>query len=351
MEIRTFIGRKLDYVNGVLRRQIELDRHLIGYDNLNLTYYYYLSPKNVIDFLSKRYFLYPYRSYREDSDKNTINHLTFQYLGDLCHFLDKSRTIITCHDIYTFLERGSIKNPYFLQLYSLLGMKKCRLIISVSDFTKSQLIERFKIPESKIVVIKNAINRKIFYPMSEEIHETLYPNSLKLLHVGTEDYRKDFPTLLKAFYLIKKQIKNVKLIRVGRPLFKFYIKKLGLEKDIVYIKNISNRRLREIYNLVDFFIFPSLYEGYGFPGLEAASCGTPVICTDIPIFREIYQDFPYYFPLRDYRALASNVINNIKDEVLRKEKIKKGFEVLDKYSWENSAKLYLKTAQRVIENI
>ena len=105
MEIKTFIGRKLSYVNGILRRQIELDRYLMNREDVKLTYEYYTSPRNLIDFVSKRYFLYTYYSKKNDTNKTTVNHISFQLIGDLGYYLDKARTIITCHDIFTFLER------------------------------------------------------------------------------------------------------------------------------------------------------------------------------------------------------------------------------------------------------
>ena len=157
IRIRTFIGRRLNYVNGILRRQIELDRPLKNREDVKLIYEYYEKPKNPIDFFSKRFFLYPYNSKKKDKEKNTINHITYQLLGDLGLFLDKSKTIITCHDIFTFLEKRNIRNPLFLQKFYLSGLKKCRYIIAISNFTKNELNKKLKIPNDKIVVIKNGM--------------------------------------------------------------------------------------------------------------------------------------------------------------------------------------------------
>ena len=200
--IRTLVGRRLNYVNGIYRRQIELDRYLMTRNDVKLEYYYYDAPLNPLDYLTKRYVLYPYHCSRKLKEENGINHLTFQYLGDLGHFLEKDRTIITCHDIFTFLERSNLKNPYPVQIYALSGLKKCRFIISISEFTKKELNLRFRIPSEKIIVIKNGINSEIFKPFNEnEMNqlEPLYPGYYKILHVGTEEIRKNFPTLLKAF--------------------------------------------------------------------------------------------------------------------------------------------------------
>ncbi|MFX1256864.1 MAG: glycosyltransferase family 4 protein [Promethearchaeota archaeon] len=355
MEIRTFIGRKLNYINGILRRQIEIDRNLKNRSDVKLTYEYYDAPKNPIDFFSKRYFFYPIYSYlhSRNSDKKIIYHINFQYLSDLVLFLDKSKTIITCHDIFTFLEKGNIKNPFIVRKYSSLGLKKCKFIISISEFTKNELINKLGIPKEKIIVIKNGINREMFKPIPQNKLSTLkplYPSYKKILHVGSEVNRKNFLTLLKALYLTKKKAKKLKLIRIGQPRYINLIKLLRLEKDIIYLKNINNKRLREIYNLCDFFVYPSLYEGWGAPGLEAASCGTPVICSDIPIFREIYQDFPLYFPSKNYKILAKIILENLNNEDIKQEMIKKGIKIANSYSWKRSAEKYLKYAKLIIEN-
>lgn len=351
MEIKTFIGKKLDFVDGIYRRQIELDRYIKSKANVKLTYEYYNPPKNPIDFIAKRFILYPLRSSHRYRD--TVFHLTFQYLGDLAHFMDSKKTIVTCHDIFSFLERGNLKRPYFIQKYSLLGFKQCKYIIAISDFTKNELVTKLHVPEEKIIVIKNGINRKMFFPLEKYEKDRinpLFPGYFKILHVGTEVERKNFLTLLKAFYLIKKKVKDIKLIRIGKPAYPDYIKKLGLEKDIVYLKNISNERLREIYNLCDLFIFPSLYEGWGAPGIEAAACGTPIICSDIPIFREVYRNAPIYFPMKDFRKLADLIIEVSTDDSKKRSLSKKAIEMSKKYSWSKSSKLYLKVAEKVLEN-
>ena len=353
IKIRTFIGPKKKGITGLLRRQIELDRHLKNREDVKLTYEYYEKPKNPIDYFSKRYILYPYYAKKTDQDPNTVNHIIYQFLGDLTLHLDETKTIITCHDIFTFIGKNIIKKPLILKKYSLLGLRRCRYIISVSEFTKNELIEKYRFPKDKIVVIKNAINREIFKPLvTRELNKAkpIFPNYKKLLHVGNEDKRKDVITLLKAFYIVKKKVPKIKLLRVGQPAYLDFIKNLGLTNDVIYLEDINNKRLREIYNLSDFLVFPSLYEGFGFPGLEAASCGTPVICSDIPVFREVYEDFPLYFPPQDYKTLGNLIITNINNEDLKRKMSNNGLKIAKKYSWRKSSEKYLHLIKNIIEN-
>lgn len=353
IQIRTFIGSRRKGITGLLRRQMELDRYLKNREDFKLTYEYYERPKNPIDFLTKRYIFYPYYAFKSDKESNTINHIIYQFFGYLAMHLDKERTIITCHDVYSFIEKNIIFSPPILKKYSLLGLKRCRYIISVSDFTKNELIEKYGIPKDKIIVIKNAINREIFKPIvNEDLTKVkpIFPDHKKLLFVGNEIERKNFITLLKAFYLVKKKIPMIKLLRVGQPVYSDYIKFLGLSNDIVYLNDISNDRLREIYNLSDIFIFPSLYEGFGFPGLEAASCGTPVICSDIPVFREIYKDFPIYFQPQDHKSLAKKVLEIIDNEEQKNKMRDKGIQISKLYSWKESSQKYIKLIRYILKN-
>jgi len=281
MEIKTFIGRKLDYVTGIFRRQIELDRPIKNRNDVKLTYEYYTAPKNPFDFIAKRYFKYPfYNCYRKRKSENTVFHLVAQYFGDLTQFLNKNKTIITVLDIFQFLERGNIRNPRITQLYSLSGLKKCRCIISISKFTTKEIIKLFNIPKERIVTIVSGINGDMFRPIPEKEMENVeqyFPNELKILHVGIPIIRKNFETLLKAIYICKKDGLNIKLIKLGANVYSDLIKRLDLEQNIIFVSRVDNQRLAELYNMCDFFVFPSTYEGFGFPGLEAASCGTPVI--------------------------------------------------------------------------
>jgi len=355
MEIRTFIGRKLDSLNGILRVHLELGNVLKKYNEVKLSYIYYTQPKNPIDFFSKRFITYPFNCYKIDknSDKNAVNVISFQYLGDLAHFLNTTRTVLICADICNFFEKNNFKNPWLFKKYTLLGLKKCNYLFAISNFVKNELIKELKISKEKIFIVKCGVNRDVFFPLSQQQKinlEPFYPDYKKILYVGTEIGRKNFLTLLKAFYYVKKQDPKFKLIRVGAPLYSQTIKSLNLENNVIYLQNIGNKKLRELYNLCDLFVFPSLYEGFGLPGLEAASCGIPVICSDIPVFKEIYKDFPLFFPSKNYKVLAKLIIENLKNETLKKEMINKGFKVAKNYSWENSAEKYYNLLKFILEN-
>ena len=168
--------------------------------------------------------------------------------------------------------------------------------------------------------------------------DPLFPTYKKILHVGTEVARKDVLTLFKAFYLIKKKYKNIKLIRVGSRINSHILKSLNLENDVIYINDVDGKRLREIYNLCDLLIFPSLYEGFGFPGLEAAACGTPVICSDIPVYKELYGDSVIYFPVNNHIELAERIMKFSMN--IDRISSKRGLKLAKESTWEKVANQY-----------
>ena len=223
-------------------------------------------------------------------------------------------------------------------------------LVKVFDALTTIFITLFISSCTNFHVIVGVLLTSVIDDKSNGSADVIEPVLLDKPEIRTNPEAENLLTLLKAFYLIKKKVKEIKLIRIGKPAYPDYIKKLGLEKDIVYLKNISNERLREIYNLCDLFIFPSLYEGWGAPGIEAAACGTPIICSDIPIFREVYRNAPIYFPMKDFRKLADLIIEVSTDDSKKRSLSKKAIEMSKKYSWSKSSKLYLKVAEKVLEN-
>jgi glycosyltransferase involved in cell wall biosynthesis len=308
--IRKIMGRELEYINGYYRVQVEMDKILYDYDDIVMLYHYYQQPKNIIDHFIKRLVKYP-RFLRKSESKDIVNHIIVQHLSDLARKLNPDMT--------------------------LKGLKKCKHIIAISEFTKQEAIEKLGIDEKKITVIKCGVNRDIFHP----IESSITTKKLKILHVGTEGGRKDFLTLLYAFQEVKKYDKDAVLIRVGKPEYINKIKELGLENDIKYISNISDNDLNLLYNFVDLFVFPSIYEGYGLSIMESLSCGTPVICSDIPVFREIYGDSVTYFPVKDHLSLAVKILASGLNKKSKDIIIEKGLKLAEENKWKGCANQYL----------
>ncbi len=333
LKIKKIMGRKLSFVNGYTRVQFEMDEILTKNNDIKISYDYYNQPKNIFSHFYKRLIKYP-RHLKKTDNKNVLNHIIVQHLSDLARKLNPDMTIIHLLDIYNFIKHKGLKNSSIINRMRLKGLKKCKHIISISEFSKNEAINKLRIDENRITVIRCGVNRKKFYPVN--INDNI--RELNILHVGTESGRKDFLTLLYAFKEVKKYITNSVLVRVGKPEYMNEIKKLGLKNDIIYYSKITDHRLNMLYNFADVFVFPSTYEGYGLPIMESLSCGTPVICSDIPVFREIYKDNVRYFPVGNYLSLTTKILGLRKKSKL----IEKGLKLAENNTWEKYAKQYLR---------
>lgn len=120
------------------------------------------------------------------------------------------------------------------------------------------------------------------------------------------------------------------------------IESLNLQKDIIFAGYVSELALAEIYNAVDLFVFPSLYEGFGIPPLEAMACGTPVITSNTSSLPEVVGDAAIQINPYDVEKFAEEMYEVLTNERLKEEMIRKGLERSKMFSWENSAKKTLK---------
>jgi len=346
LKIRKIMGRELPFVNGYYRVQIEMDKILENYDDIEVLYHYYQQPKNIIDHFIKRLIKYP-RFLRKTENKDTINHIIVQHLSDLARKLNPDRTIIHLLDIWDFINPKGYQNSKIVNKLRLKGLRNCKHIIAISEFTKQEAIEKLGIVGDRITVIKCGVNRDVFYPI-EDLYRDFWIGycglgEKNILYVGTESGRKDFPTLLKAFHRIRKTISNIKLIRVGKPEYEDGIKWMGLEDDIIYLSNIPNNVLNILYNVCDMFVFPSIYEGYGLPAMEANSTGCPLTCSNIPVFEELhdYSGSAMFFEPQNYIELSDLILDVLNKETLLSHYKKRGILNAKENTWEKSTNQYL----------
>jgi glycosyltransferase involved in cell wall biosynthesis len=177
-----------------------------------------------------------------------------------------------------------------------------------------------------------------------------------ILHVGSFDKRKNILTLVKAFEkLIKSEIKlDLKLILVGKQNVNGnskvpndiinFIKKNNLENDVILTDHLPNSDVIGLYSNALFFVFPSSDEGFGIPVLESFSNDLPLICSDIPIFREIADDNAFYFELENVDELSNTMLKLIISKSKKRALINKGRERLKYFS----RKAFVKDFENII---
>lgn len=214
--------------------------------------------------------------------------------------------------------------------------QKANKIIAISEHTKQDIIRLFGIPESKIKVIHLSTDFKLINQPS--MHIQWLPEQY-LLFVGTRFGYKNFDWMLTSIAPILKQT-NVKIVVIGNELNDHeqkLVMLLDLEHLIVVNNVSSSHQLQEIYNRAELFIFPSLYEGFGIPTLEAFASKVPVLLTNSSCFPEIAQDAALYFEpndISDFQAKVKLVLNSPSK---RQDLIERGVRRLHNFSWQNTA--------------
>jgi len=232
------------------------------------------------------------------------------------------------------------------------AIKKSDKIIAMSEHTKKDLIDYLHIPKNKIEVcyedVDNLYKREISEEESSHVLEKYDLNSGYIYNAGGLDKRKNIEKLLKAYGILIKRDNNVpdlvisgKLMPKMAPLItdaKKIVKELGLEDKVVLLDFVPQEDMPALYKNSIIFIYPSIYEGFGLPILEAMNCGIPVLTSGISSIPEVRGEAVRYFDPESPRNMAENIEEVLNSEDLQKELSKKGIERAKKFSWDNFIK-------------
>ena len=256
-------------------------------------------------------------------------------LVNLCNTapLYYSNKIITIHDIAYKLFPDNFSLP-FRTYYNFLVpriLQSSRKIITVSHFSKQEILKHYKVEENKVDVIYNAVSNK-FVPSKKENYEKY------ILGVSSLSKHKNFDMLIKSFNKIKD--KNLKLYIVGeknRNLNNILTKGHDLNSNLIFKGRVSDQELVELYSNAVCFVFPSLYEGFGIPPLEAMACGCPIAISNVASLPEVCRDAALYFDPLDMEDIAAKILKVVHNDDIKKTLIHKGFNQVKKYSWGKSA--------------
>lgn len=265
-----------------------------------------------------------------------------------CGPLNYSNQIMTIHDVsHERYPEWFSKNYYRFYHYMMPRIgKKAHAVLTVSEFSKKEIVDTLGINAEKIHVVHSNVpfHNK---PSKEEILSfTRNPEAEKyILAVSSMDPRKNFIRLVEAFDKIKD--KSVKLYIIGMSFKAFNTPDLQkLIGENVHLPGyISDEKLQTMYQNALLSVYPSLYEGFGLPPLESMTYGCPVINSDIPALREVSQDAALYVDPYNVDDITQKIEQLLVDEPLRKELQEKGLLQIKKYSWDKSAKQVYELAQ------
>lgn len=273
---------------------------------------------------------------------------------DLVHFLNfnfpvryRGKFIVTIHDLtLIFYPEAANKTGFFKQkAFNFIIKKACQnatKIIAVSKNTKKDIVNYFKVEASKISVIYEAADDKKF-----NVREKLSPSKNPIiLYVGQFRRHKNIDRLIKAFEIVRKDI-PVRLVLLGKVPTDFRVDKEEILRDIEMPGFVSDQDLAEWFGRADVFVFPSLYEGFGLPGLEAMAAGVPVASSNRASLPEIYGEAALYFDPLKPQEIADRIKMILQNDQLRQGLIEKGKVQAKKYSWQKAAKETLKLYSEV----
>lgn len=265
-----------------------------------------------------------------------------------CGPLNYSNQIMTIHDVsHERYPEWFSKNYYRFYHYMMPRIgKKAHAVLTVSEFSKKEIVDTLGINVEKIHVVHSNVPFQNKPSKEEILSFKRNPEAERyILAVSSMDPRKNFVRLVEAFNKIKD--KSVKLYIIGMSFKAFNTPDLQkLIGENVHLPGyIPDEKLQTMYQNALLSVYPSLYEGFGLPPLESMTYGCPVINSDIPALREVSQDAALYVDPYNVEDITQKIEQLLVDEPLRKELQEKGLLQIKKYSWNKSAKQVYELAQ------
>jgi len=236
----------------------------------------------------------------------------------------------------------------YLQFFAYFSIHISDSIITDSEYSKKDILKHYKVDEKKIKVILPAA-KKDFHPIDlgkEEINEIKSKYNLPeyiVLYVGMIENRKNIPGILKVADLINEKRSDVGFVLIGKKGYggKAILKEVAKRTNAFHLTNIDDGLLKKFYNLADVFLFPSKYEGFGYPPLEAMQSGLPVISANNTSLKEIVGDGGIMHNFDDYNSMADDIIRLLEDSEYRSELIKRGFQQAKKFNSDSTVTEFL----------
>ena len=272
------------------------------------------------------------------------------------------KIVVTVHDLIfkTFPQGHTQKTIEETEKQFENFINKASKIICCSKSTMHDLQKYFHVKDEKVSLVYQGVDKNVFYIIGKEeerqAEHTLRSKGIRdpfILFVGTIEPRKNLENLLYAFEKIKaKQMFNGKLVVIGMQGWmsegiEGLIRKLELEDDVLFLGYLPDEELRYFYNKAEVFIFPSFYEGFGFPIVEAFSCGTPVITSNISSCPEVAQDAALMVDPHNFEDIAQAIARIVHDPKLKRELREKGLKRAGDFSFHNTARKTLEVYRDV----
>lgn len=258
-----------------------------------------------------------------------------------------TRQVVTVHDL-SVIDHPEGFNPLFREYYRFLLprlARRVRAVITPSAFTKERLVEWAKVAPSQVYAIPLGVDGR-FRPQEAQAVERArmalgIPSAYYILGLGTLEPRKNLSRLLSAWERVQRELsEEVWLVVAGGKGKRLVFKELALERlppRLYFTGRVPDELLPPLYAGALAFVYPSLYEGFGLPPLEAMACGTPVLASNAASLPEVVGDAGLLVNPYDVEAIAHGIRQLVQDGTLREELRRKGLERARRFTWERTA--------------
>jgi len=268
-------------------------------------------------------------------------------LGYFSPLLLPCRSVTTIHDLNFIYARSSFSRVGYLtwRLMVPLSARRSDKIITVSESSKRDIVSFFDLAPERVRVIYEAVpDIRLHWCNQDSVAFSQYGiRDRPILTVASSHPHKNLTRLMEAYSMLARscRIEN-QLVLVGHrrahaDLLEEMVQRLNLEEKVILSGYVPDAYLKELYSKAILFVFPSLYEGFGIPILEAMVHGVPVVCSEVASLPEVAGDAALFFDPYNVRDIAEKIYGALQNLDLRQELIRKGYENVKRFSWQQTA--------------
>ena len=308
--------------------------------------------KNTLRSIDKQLYI---RAVKNNVKKGNVKHITSQEFAYLLNSVKLENNIVTCYDLIPWIYDH---NRTTLWKENMDGLKQAECIITISEFSRDEIIKYLDYPKEMIKIVYPAVDHTSYHPVKDKgiLKKLNISDDQKIiLYVGSEVPRQNVPVLINAFALLKKVIPDIKLVKIGDPqsygaresILKL-INDLNLRDDVVFVGYVPEDDMPKWYNAADILVYPCDYAGFGLPPLEAMACGTPVITSNTTSLPEVVGDAGIMIDPQDFELMADKMYKVLTDSKLNDKMINNGLKRSKLFKWDDSAKKTLEIYNMMI---
>jgi glycosyltransferase involved in cell wall biosynthesis len=273
-------------------------------------------------------------------------------------------TVVTIHDVIQFVlpeyKWRKISRVYFGLVSA--GARRADAVITVSECSKRDIVKLLDLAPERIHVIGNAVDGSLF-PVRDawllaNVRERYGIGPRYVLYFGGFDMRKNVPRLIEAYGLLPEPLRREyqlviagRYARLGHPLYpdpRETVRRLGLDANVVFTGQIREQDKAPLFSAATVFAFPSLYEGFGMPVLEAMACGTPVVTSNVSALPEVAGDAGLLVDPYDTQAISAALAELLESQARRDEMARRGLERARRFTWPQVAEQTVRVYKQIV---